>query len=161
MTKAANSSKDATREVPAEKILIGWREFVDLPEWGIVSVRAKIDTGARTSALHVEHLDLLPDGLVRFEVVPDGDVRKRIAVVAELIRVSRVRPSTGVLQRRHVVSTTMRLGPVEKVIQLSLVSRQGMLCPMLVGRRALNDQFIVDPAAKYLLRRRRYRRTKS
>jgi hypothetical protein len=55
----------------------------------------------------------------------------------------------------------MRLGPVEKVIQLSLVSRQGMLCPMLVGRRALNDQFIVDPAAKYLLRRRRYRRTKS
>lgn len=161
MTKAADSSKDAARGRPVGKTLIGWREFVDLPDWGIASVRAKIDTGARTSALHVENLELLADGLVRFEVVPGGDKRKRVPVLAEMTGVSRVRPSTGVLQRRYIVSTTMRLGAFEKVIQLSLVSRRGMLCPMLVGRRALNEQFIVDPSEKYLLRRTQHRRTKS
>ncbi|MDX1429454.1 MAG: RimK/LysX family protein [Rhodothermales bacterium] len=146
--------KGRVRTVTAsQKIVVGWREFVSLPEWGIRSIRAKLDTGARTSALHVENLELLTDGTVRFEVVPGGDLTKRVPVVAELTRVTRVRPSTGKLQRRYVVSTVMRLGTVEKVIQLSLVSRRRMLCRMLIGRRALEDDFLVDPNSKYVLGR--------
>ncbi len=142
----------------SQKIVVGWREFVSLPEWGIQSIRAKLDTGARTSALHVENLELLTDGTVRFEVVPGGNLAKRVPVVAELTRVTRVRPSTGKLQQRYVVSTVMRLGTVEKVIQLSLVSRRRMLCRMLIGRRALEDDFLVDPSSKYVLGRAARRR---
>jgi hypothetical protein len=160
VAKSHGSTKGGTSVLIPDKTVIGWREFIALPEWGIESIRAKIDTGARTSALHVEDLELLPDGLVRFEVVPGGKLVGGIRVEAELIRVSRVRPSTGELQRRYVVSTTMRLGAVEKQIQLSLVSRKRMLCRMLVGRRALENDFIVDPSAKYLLRHRRRRRRK-
>lgn len=136
------------------KTIVGWREFVALPEWGIPSIRAKLDTGARTSALHVEGLELLADGRVRFDVVTGGKRTERIPVEADLTRITRVRPSSGKVQRRYVVTTTMRLGPVERSIQLSLVSRKRMLCRMLVGRLALEDDFIVDPSVKYLLRRR-------
>jgi hypothetical protein len=136
------------------KILIGWREYVALPDWGI-TVRAKIDTGARTSALHVEEIELLPGGRVRFEAVLRRTPERSVPVEAQLLGETVVRPSSGEPQARYVVAARMRLGGVEREIHLGLVSREHMLCRMLVGRRALEGRFIVDPDAKYLHRRKR------
>ena len=132
--------------------LVGWREWVSLPEWGVGPIRAKIDTGARKSALHVDDLEILEDGLVSFDVILDRgqDPRKVHVVAAERVRVSKVRPSSGVQQARHVVETTLRLGGIEKKIEVSLVDRGPMLCRMLVGRTALAGDFIVAPDKAYL-----------
>lgn len=138
---------------------------MDLPEWGVEGVLTKVDTGARTSAIHVENIEV-EGGHAHFEVVvqrargerPERTVRVR----APLVRTSRVRPSTGRLQRRPVVETVVRIGPIEKRIELSLVSRQHMLCRMLLGRMALGEDFLVDPARRFALspprRRTRARR---
>lgn len=144
----------------ADRLVVGWREFVGLPEWGIRALRAKIDTGARTSALHVDDIRHLPGGKVSFDVVlgRSENPRKVHVVAAERVRIARVRPSSGVEQHRHVVATTLRLGPVERTIEISLVDRGPMLCRMLVGRAALGDDVLVDPQRAYLLGRKRTRR---
>ncbi|MDX1382456.1 MAG: RimK/LysX family protein [Thermoanaerobaculia bacterium] len=142
--------------------VVGWREWVSLPDWGVARLRAKIDTGARTSALHVENLEVLPGGLVSFDVVLDrrespGTVR---VTAAERVRTSTVKPSSGVRQRRHVVETTLKLGAVEKTIEISLVDRGEMLCRMLVGRTALGGDFLVDPEHTYVVSKRKRKRKK-
>ena len=136
--------------------MVGWRETVSLPAWGIGRLRAKIDTGARTSALHVENIEPCGEDRVRFEVViREGDPRSTVKVEARLVRRSRVKPSSGELQERFVCRTPMVLGPHRREIEVSLVSRSGMLCRMLVGRSALAGLYCVDPSEKHLHSRRR------
>lgn len=131
--------------------LIGWNELVDLPAWNIKRLRAKIDTGARSSALHVAELRVLPDGQVAFEIVLDRKKHhRRRHVIAPVTRVSRVRSSTGKYTRRYFVTTMLRMGPVEKTIELSLVDREEMLFRMLLGRTALSGDFIIDPSRRRL-----------
>lgn len=132
--------------------IVGWRERVDLPDWGLKRVRAKIDTGARTSAIDVANIEELSDGRIRFEVVSRvRPVRRTRWVEAEAVRVSTVKPSHGETQQRYVCRTMLRVGPVEREIEISLVCRSGMLCRMLLGRTALNDAVLIDPSSKYLL----------
>lgn len=131
--------------------LLGWRERVDLPEWGLRGVRAKIDTGARTSAIDVAKIEYLDDGRIRFEAVAKvSPVRKTRHVTAMPIRVSRVKSSNGHLQERIVCRTRMVIGEHEQDIEISLVCRKNMLCRMLVGRSALADHFHVDPGSMYV-----------
>jgi hypothetical protein len=135
----------------AEPIVVGWREYVALPEWGIPRLKAKIDTGARTSAIHVGALEWLPDGCARFEVVVrEKPERRTILVTARPVRRTTVKPSHGKPQERLVFRTTMKLGPIEREIELSLVSRKGMLCRMLVGRLGLPPRVLVDSHRIYL-----------
>lgn len=138
------------------RTIIGWSEYVDFPEWGIQGVRAKVDTGARTSALHVEDIEALGDGHVRFHVVtgrkgPFG----RTAVCAKVVKWGRVRSSSGHYTVRCFVKTRIRVGPVEKEVELSLVSREKMLYRMLLGRRALARDFLVDVSRRRMLGGRR------
>jgi len=138
------------------KIIVGWREYVDLPDWGIEGVLAKVDTGARTSSLHVRDIQDLPGNRVRFEVVLSRKATAAaIPVEAKLVRMARITPSSGVRQRRRVIRTTMRLGGVDRTVEISLVCRKAMLCRMLVGRLALEDGFLVDPAQRYVFGTRR------
>lgn len=130
-----------------EPIILGWRELVSLPDWGLVGIHAKIDTGARTSALHVEEVGRIDKQKVEFVLVHDGVVRR---FVAPLVRVSRVKPSSGELQERYVVETTIEIGPLRQRAEISLSSRETMLAPMLVGRRALRSKVLVDPRRRYL-----------
>lgn len=131
---------------------VGWRERVALPEWRIRGVRAKIDTGARTSAIHVATFEHLPNGRIRFEVVTRERPERRTKwIEADIVRESVVKPSSGKPQVRPVVRTTMAIGPLEFEAELGLVCRQGMLCRMLVGRRALAGLAVVDPSTRYLL----------
>lgn len=129
----------------SEPVLIGWTEYVDLPEWGIQQLRVKVDTGARTSALHVENIEELPRDRVRFDVVLHRKKRdRRIHVRTRIVRRGRVRSSTGHQSQRLFVETTLQLGPVEKRIELSLVDRQKMIHRMLLGREALQGPFLID-----------------
>lgn len=134
-----------------ERPVIGRREWVSLPEWDIARLRAKIDTGARTSAIHVSSIEYLEGGRVRFEVVRrEKPHRRSVTVEADHVREARVRPSTGQAQRRPVVRTLVKIGEWEREIELSLVCREGMLCRMLLGRRALHG-LLVDPGVKDVL----------
>jgi len=135
----------------ANRPVIGWRESVSLPEWGIKRVTAKIDTGARTSAIHVEGIRKLANNRVRFDVVLSRKKKDNcVPVTTKLVRVTRVRSSTGHRQERYVVSTQIRLGRLRRTIELSLVKRDQLLCRMLLGRNALRE-LLIDAEQTYLL----------
>jgi len=137
-----------------EPLVIGVTEYVDIPEWRILRLRAKIDTGARSSALHVENIRELGAGRVRFDVrLSRNESDRRVTVEARVARRGHVRPSNGALEARVFVAVRVRIGPVEREIELSLVDRGNMIFRMLIGRRALAGLFLVDPARRYVLRK--------
>ncbi len=132
--------------------MIGWRERVDLPDWGVRRIRAKIDTGARTSAIDVARMEDLPNDRVRFEVVVRARPRRVTKwIEAEKSRETIVKPSSGERQQRVVCRTTLGIAGIEHEIELSLVCRRRMLCRMLIGRTALAGVFSVDPSRMYVL----------
>ncbi len=144
-----------------EPVLIGWTEFVDLPDWGVRKLRAKVDTGARTSALHVENIEELPRGFVRFDVVLHRQKRdRRIHVKTRIVRRGRVRSSTGHQAERLFVETTLVLGPVQKRIEVSLVDREKMTYRMLLGREALAGPFRIDVDRRMVQQPRRKKKKK-
>jgi len=143
------------KQQSAGKIVIGWAEGVDFVDWGISDVQAKIDTGARTSVLHVEDFDRLPDGSVVFRVVVDRrDHGEGVWVRAKVLKWARVRSSTGIYRKRCFVRTRIRIGPIEKEIELSLASRERMVFRMLLGRKAIEKDFLVDVSRRRVLGRR-------
>ena len=147
---------------PIDPVVVGCIEHVDLPEWGIRGLRGKIDTGARTSALHVENIRELGDGRVKFDVrLHRKNMDRRVHVVADIARTSRVRPSSGDLAARIVVETTLRLGTVERRIEIGLVDRTHMMFRLLLGRSAFTTGVLIDPGKRYLLGRNPRRRDKA
>ena len=138
-----------------DKVVVGWNEFVELPEWGIRKLGAKVDTGAQTSALHVENIREIGRGRISFEVVVHRTKRDRhFPVTAKISRQARVRSSNGEYDLRYFVKTKFRMGPVEKVIEVSLVDRGKMAHRMLLGRTALRRDFVVDVSRRHLLDRK-------
>jgi hypothetical protein len=131
---------------------MGAIEYVDFPEWRIMRLRAKIDTGARTSALHVEDIRELGSGRVRFDVrLSRNQSDRRVTVEAPVVRRGQVRPSNGELESRVFVAVWVRIGPVEREIEIGLVDRGRMIFRMLIGRRALGAAFLIDPSRRYML----------
>lgn len=146
----------------AEPSIIGWTEFIDFPEWHIAGLKAKVDTGARTSALHVEDLVLHDDGWVTFDVVLHRHHHdRRRTVRTRIVKVARVRSSSGHYSERCFVQTRIRIGRVEKEIEFSLVSRDTMIFRMLLGRKALEHDFWVDASRRNLLTRKARSRRKT
>lgn len=140
-------------------VLLGWKEYLDLPELGVRRIKAKMDTGARTSALHVESvevLETLPDGTEIVEMTLAPDRRRpewRVTARARVLKRIRVVDSGGHAEVRPVIETELALGPVRKRILLTLTDRRGMLFRMILGRKALEGDFQLDTARKYLMRR--------
>jgi hypothetical protein len=147
--------------IPGERLRIGWKEYLDLPELGLFRLKAKVDTGARTSTLHVDSLLVLaelPDGTELVELTISPSRRRpdwKVVTRARVLRRIRVTDSGGHPEVRPVIEADMVLGPVRKRILVTLTNRSGMLFRMIVGRKALEGDFQVDVAAKYLLRRGR------
>lgn len=140
------------------KIIIGWREWLTLPDLGIQAIKAKIDTGARTSALHTFGLEPFEkDGMlkVKFGIHP-LQRRKDIEVncVADVIDRRRVTSSVGQSEMRYVIRTTVALGEFKWPIELTLTNRRSMRFRMLLGRAAISGLLLVDPAKSYLTGRR-------
>lgn len=145
------------------KTLLGWREWVALPDLGIPRIKAKIDTGARTSTLHAFRVEsFMADGaeMARFWIHP----RQRrtdieFECVAAVIDRRVIRDSGGHAESRPVIRTRVRIGPEWLDIEASLTDRDPMLFRMLLGRTALRGRFQVDPGASYLLGGRRPRKS--
>ena len=141
------------------KAIIGWREWVALPELGVVVIKAKIDTGARSSALHafeIEPFDQDGQPWVRFQVHPhQRDDQTVVTAIAPLLDCRAVRSSTGHAQLRPTILTPVRVGNVIWPIELTLTNRDVMGFRLLLGRQALRQRFWVDPARSYLQSQRR------
>jgi hypothetical protein len=144
----------------AHLLRVGWVERVSLPSLGVDRLRAKIDTGARTSALHVTRMTTvgMTDGPHRRPIVeltlPAGSRRGAPpATVRVLVRDHvQVKDTSGRTERRPVIETTLRLGSIERRIRITLTNRGDMLFPLLIGRTALSPGVVVDPTRRLLLR---------
>lgn len=149
MKKKSNktSSRKVRRPVVVPGVVIGRVERIALPEWGVEGLKAKVDTGARTSSLHVDTVEHLRKDRVRFAINTGDD---QIWTEADVHRVGRVRSSNGHMQERIFVQTRFVLGPVEKDIEISLTGRDDMNYRMLLGRLALEDDFLVDVGQRFL-----------
>jgi len=141
----------------ANGVVVGWREWLALPELGIPAIKAKIDTGARTSALHTTFQDVYEeDGIqkIRFGVHP-LQRKDEPEIVCETTVYGRriVRDSGGHAEERNVIRTTLALGELRTEIELTLTSRTGMLFRMLLGRTAMGKEILVRPRVSYQLGR--------
>lgn len=139
-----------TQELP----VIGWREILHLPDLKISNIKAKIDTGARSSALHAFDLDFFEKNntkMVRFKVHPyQKDSHTTIATEAILLDQRQVRNSGGHAQIRPVIETMVDLGGVSWPIELTLTNRDVMGFRMLLGRQAVRQRFLVHAGHSFI-----------
>jgi hypothetical protein len=136
-------------------ILIGRKEYVAFPDWNLWRVRAKVDTGAYSSALGVADFELSegPGGLrVRFRP-PRRRARPQTnrIIEAAVLKMVSVRSSSGCREQRPLIEAQVYLGSLVRRIRLTITNRAAMRCPMLLGRQALAGAFLVDVGTKYLL----------
>ena len=139
---------------PGDLPIIGWREWVALPSLGITAIKAKIDTGARSSALHAFDLEAFErDGrpMVRFSIHPhQRSARQERVVEAQVVEHRRIRSSSGHEDLRPVILTEVELLGRRIQTELTLTNRDAMGFRMLLGRQALRGDFVVDPDHSFL-----------
>lgn len=144
----------------AVPLILGWEEWIALPDLGLPAIKAKVDTGARTSALHavfVEPFGPAKSRKVRFGVHPiprRSDVE--ITCVAPLVGKREVRSSNGEREERFVIETPIRIGEAVWPIEITLTNRHMMAYRMLIGRQALASRALVDPSASFKQPKLRY-----
>ncbi len=152
---AGRSRYAVAASYPPEPVRVGWVERVSLPELGLWDLAAKVDTGARTSALHVRSVQPIVSALEAHGpralsvVLPLLNRRLVRVLVVDWVE---VRDTSGRLERRPVVETAFEMGPVRRTIRLTLTDRGDMRYQMLVGRTAIPAGVLVDPGARFLLR---------
>lgn len=137
-----------------EKSTVGWREWLALPDLGIDRIKVKVDTGARSSALHAFKVktEQRQDELwVTFEVHPSQHSKKpSIACEARVVDQRIIRDSGGHEDVRYVIEATARLGESEWPIEITLTDRDAMGFRMLLGRTAIRGRHLVDPGRSFL-----------
>ena len=138
---------------------LGWREWIELPELGLPPIKAKVDTGARTSALHAFSVNpYVENGVqrVEFSIHPQQHNNDyEVACTAAVIDHRSVTDSGGHKEDRWVIETPMIIGKHRWPIEMTLTSRDDMRFRMLLGRTAITGRAYVDPAASYLIGKRR------
>lgn len=151
---AKTTPQKTTKELTAT--LFGWMEYIGLPELGLDQVKAKLDTGARTSAIHAENIELFDhDGVewVRFQTLPDWDNPKVgfRTVEAPVVHIREIKNTSGIPEERLVVKTLARFGNRTWKIDVSLADRTNMTFPMIIGRAALKNHAIAVHTRKTFL----------
>ncbi len=144
-----------TETVP--RVVLGWREWAALPELGIRDIKAKIDTGAKTSALHVMDAEVYErrgKQRVKFHVHPDVEGRVTVEADAPIAEWRDIKDSGGHTTNRPIIRALCQIGPYEKRIELSLTQRSDMGFRMLIGRQALRGGFVVDPSLSFVVTER-------
>jgi hypothetical protein len=146
----------ATARFPstASPTLIGWREWVALPQLGVAAIKAKVDTGARSSSLHAWDIEIVPGSAptrLRFVLHPfEDDESLTVRADALLVDVRDVRSSNGEVERRPVVRTSAALAGRRFRIDLTLTRRDEMGFRMLLGRSAIRRRFVIDPCRSFV-----------
>lgn len=145
-----------------EKIPVGWREWAALPKLGIARIKAKIDTGARTSALHASELKRFKRqgrDMVRFDVHPlQRKTRPVIHCEAQVVDERWVTTSGGQRERRVVITTPICIGTRIWSIELTLTGRDSLRFRLLIGRSAMQKHILIDPSVSYRAGRLRRRK---
>lgn len=147
--------RESGREREQEPLpVVGWREWVAFPGLGIDRIKAKVDTGARTSALHafaLERFEREGRPMVRFEAHPlQHDASITIPVEVELVDRRKVRSSTGTETLRPVIETDLGLMGERWPVEVTLIRRDPMGFRLLLGRQALRGRVLVDPGRSFL-----------
>ena len=162
VSKKAAKTKSVTVAAPAKKRIkkiIGWREWVHLPDLAATRIKAKIDTGARTSALHA--FDITPftkNGVayVRFVIHPvQGRHKPEVVGIAAVVDYRGVKDSGGRIEQRYVIRTTLKINTARWPIELTLTNRDQMGFRMLVGREALRGRYLVDASRSFVAKLKR------
>lgn len=134
---------------------VGWREWCSLPELGLPHIKAKVDTGARSSCLHAFFVEPFLKGetqWVRFGMHPNQhNADQEIFCEAKVIDIRDVTDSGGHTEKRFVICTQLVLGKQQWPIELTLTNRDTMSFRMLIGRTAMSKKIIVDPSASFLI----------
>lgn len=147
-----------------ELVTLGWREWVSLPKLGLNRIKAKVDSGARTSSLHAfEVRDFEEGGIhrVEFKMHPkQRDDQTVIICVADIVDERFVRDSGGHKEKRWVIESPLTIGAMTWNIEINLTSRDDMKFRMLLGRTAIRGRAVIDPARSYVLGKRRRRKKK-
>ena len=138
-----------------EKLIVGWREMLSLPNLGIDKIKAKIDTGARTSCLHafkVESFHKADTLWVRFWIHPiQHNSEVEVVCEAKVMDERTVRDSGGHEESRYVIESEVNIGGQQWPIEITLTNRENMAFRMLLGRTAMNNRIVVDPAESFLV----------
>ncbi|MGH1372795.1 MAG: ATP-dependent zinc protease family protein [Cellvibrionaceae bacterium] len=138
-----------------KKMIVGNIEVCSLPALGINDIGVRIDTGAKTSSLHVDNIaKIKKDGKpwLRFDIHPDiHNVDKLFCCEAPLIDVRKVKSSNGVSEERYVIQTDFEMGDQQWMIEITLTDRSEMSYLMLLGRQGMSDKLLVDPSRTFLL----------
>ena len=142
--------------VAHDMTLVGWREWLALPDLGLPLIKAKIDTGARSSSLHVESWELGHRGdylWVSFLLRPGSRRGRAKRIDAPVVDTREVTDSSGNRAVRPFILTTITLGTQAWPIEVNLTNRQSMLFPLLLGRTAMAGRLLVDPSRSFVLGR--------
>ena len=150
---------------PDKLLTFGWREWVGLPDFGIPAIKAKVDTGARTSALHAFEVRPYSENgrdRVEFRMHPiQKDIGTVVTCTADVLDIRTVTDSGGHREERFVIRTMLSIGTLSWPIDATLTSRDDMLFRMLLGRTAIAGHAQVDPARSYVVgKKRRQKGTK-
>ena len=136
------------------KIIIGRLESISLPDLAIDDLQVRVDTGAKTSSLHVDNLTKIVKNskkCVTFDIHPDAhNVNSIVNCTAPISDIRKVKSSNGTSEERYVIETTVVLGKETWVIEITLTDRSDMSYLMLFGREALGKKFLVDPSKVFL-----------
>lgn len=134
--------------------VVGWREWISLPDLGIQRIKAKVDTGARSSSLHAYDLRRFKKrgiSWVRFRIHPtQRDYRTTVEAEARIVGQRKVKTSGGHETLRWVIETDILMGQERWPVEVTLTRRDAMGFRMLLGRQAVKDHFLVDPGRSYL-----------
>ncbi|WP_295337572.1 30S ribosomal protein S6--L-glutamate ligase [Flavobacterium sp.] len=141
--------------MPQNKIILGSEEWCSFPELGIPAIKARVDSGAKTSALHAINIaPFLKEGesWVKFDINPiQNNLKTVIHCEAKLIDKRIVKSSSGFREQRYVIQTQLKIGDDVWTIEMTLTNRDSMGFRMLLGREAMSGRILVDPEQKYLL----------
>jgi hypothetical protein len=159
--KAPRAARTLSRQTGPKKKIVGWREWVRLPGLKVKRIKAKLDTGARTSALHafkVTPFTKYGASYVRFYLHPlQRKSKPEVKCVAVVIDTRCITDTSGRREERPVIRTVLKIGRSTYPIELTLTNRDQMGFRLLIGRQALRRRYLVDPGRSFVIRKKRRR----